>query len=55
VAEGAFDDQCTGSNPRYPLISELRQLLMDSYYGRAYREAETDAVAIDGMETSQQR
>jgi len=38
VAEGAFDDQCTGSNPRYPLISELKQLLLDSYYGRAYQE-----------------
>jgi acetaldehyde dehydrogenase/alcohol dehydrogenase len=38
VAEGAFDDQCTGSNPRYPLISELKQILLDSYYGRAYRE-----------------
>jgi acetaldehyde dehydrogenase/alcohol dehydrogenase len=36
VAEGAFDDQCTGSNPRYPLIAELKQLLLDSYYGRSY-------------------
>ncbi len=38
IAEGAFDDQCTGSNPRFPLISELRQILLDSYHGRAYRE-----------------
>jgi acetaldehyde dehydrogenase / alcohol dehydrogenase len=38
LAEEAFDDQCTGSNPRYPLISELRQLLLDSYYGRPYGE-----------------
>lgn len=38
IAEGAFDDQCTGSNPRFPLISELRQLLLDSYYGRPYLE-----------------
>ncbi|MFA9441148.1 bifunctional acetaldehyde-CoA/alcohol dehydrogenase [Uliginosibacterium sp. sgz301328] len=38
VAEGAFDDQCTGANPRYPLISELKQLLLDSFYGRAYVE-----------------
>lgn len=29
----AFDDQCTGANPRYPLITELRQLLIDAYYG----------------------
>ena len=40
LAEEAFDDQCTGANPRYPLISELRTLLLDSYYGRAYQEAE---------------
>lgn len=39
LAEAAFDDQCTGANPRYPLISELRQLLLDSYYGRAWCEA----------------
>jgi acetaldehyde dehydrogenase/alcohol dehydrogenase len=39
VAEGAFDDQCTGSNPRFPLISEIRQILLDSYYGRPFVEA----------------
>ena len=39
LAEAAFDDQCTGANPRYPLISELKQLLLDSYYGRAYKES----------------
>ncbi|MBB4122491.1 bifunctional acetaldehyde-CoA/alcohol dehydrogenase [Martelella radicis] len=38
VAEKAFDDQCTGANPRYPLISEIRQVLLDTYYGRAYEE-----------------
>ncbi|MEN9658403.1 MAG: hypothetical protein RL571_1868 [Pseudomonadota bacterium] len=38
LAEEAFDDQCTGANPRYPLISELKQLLLDSYYGNAYVE-----------------
>jgi len=38
VARDAFDDQCTGANPRYPLISEIRQLLLDSYYGNAYVE-----------------
>jgi len=36
LAEGAFDDQCTGANPRYPLIGELREVLLDSYYGRPY-------------------
>jgi acetaldehyde dehydrogenase/alcohol dehydrogenase len=39
IAEGAFDDQCTGANPRFPLVAELQQLLLDSYYGRAYVEA----------------
>ncbi|MDP5239825.1 bifunctional acetaldehyde-CoA/alcohol dehydrogenase [Uliginosibacterium sp. 31-16] len=37
LAEQAFDDQCTGANPRFPLVAELRQLLLDSYYGRAYQ------------------
>ncbi len=53
IAEDAFDDQCTGANPRYPLISELKQILLDSYYGRAYvesygREAEPLIVAKKG-------
>lgn len=39
LAEEAFDDQCTGSNPRYPLISELKQVLLDTYYGRPFVEA----------------
>lgn len=39
LAEKAFDDQCTGANPRYPLISELKNILLDSYYGRPFREA----------------
>ncbi|WP_387689135.1 bifunctional acetaldehyde-CoA/alcohol dehydrogenase [Photorhabdus sp. RM71S] len=38
LSEDAFDDQCTGANPRYPLISELKQLLLDSYYGREFTE-----------------
>eukprot|EP00727_Mastigamoeba_balamuthi_P006801 m51a1_g2741 putative Aldehyde-alcohol dehydrogenase (904) ;mRNA; r:910823-914015 len=33
VALLAFDDQCTGTNPRYPLVSEIKNLLLDSYYG----------------------
>jgi acetaldehyde dehydrogenase/alcohol dehydrogenase len=39
IAQAAFDDQCSGANPRFPLIAELRQLLLDSYYGRAFHEA----------------
>ncbi|MFM2482186.1 bifunctional acetaldehyde-CoA/alcohol dehydrogenase [Celerinatantimonas sp. YJH-8] len=38
LAVEAFDDQCTGANPRYPLISELKQILIDSYYGNYYVE-----------------
>jgi acetaldehyde dehydrogenase/alcohol dehydrogenase len=38
LAVEAFDDQCTGANPRYPLIGELRAILLDSYYGREFVE-----------------
>ncbi|MDR3793451.1 MAG: bifunctional acetaldehyde-CoA/alcohol dehydrogenase [Terracidiphilus sp.] len=38
IAVDAFDDQCTGANPRYPLIAEFRAILEDSYYGRAFVE-----------------
>ncbi|MGC8341327.1 MULTISPECIES: bifunctional acetaldehyde-CoA/alcohol dehydrogenase [Pantoea] len=38
LADDAFDDQCTGANPRYPLIAELKQLMLDSYYGRKFVE-----------------
>jgi acetaldehyde dehydrogenase/alcohol dehydrogenase len=33
LADQAFDDQCTGANPRYPLITDLKQLLEDAYEG----------------------
>ena len=33
LAEQAFDDQCTGANPRYPLIEELKDLYLKAYYG----------------------
>ena len=34
MSENAFDDQCTGANPRYPLISELKDLYLKAYYGK---------------------
>ena len=34
MVEQAFDDQCTGANPRYPLMSEIRQMYMNAYYGK---------------------
>ncbi|MGB4006683.1 MAG: bifunctional acetaldehyde-CoA/alcohol dehydrogenase [Halanaerobiales bacterium] len=33
MAELAFDDQCTGTNPRYPLINELKELYIEAYHG----------------------
>ena len=33
MSEQAFDDQCTGSNPRYPLISEIKEMYLNAYYG----------------------
>ena len=33
MVEQAFDDQCTGANPRYPLMSEIKQLYLNAYYG----------------------
>ena len=34
LADRAFEDQCTNANPRLPLVAELREILMDSYYGK---------------------
>lgn len=34
MVEQAFNDQCTGASPRYPLMSEIRELFLDAYYGR---------------------
>ncbi len=38
MTEQAFDDQCTGANPRYPLMSEIKQMYLDAYYGRTFVE-----------------
>ena len=34
MSEDAFDDQCTGANPRYPLISEIKDMYLRAYYGK---------------------
>ena len=34
MTEQAFDDQCTGANPRYPLLSEIKQMYLNAYYGK---------------------
>ena len=33
MVEDAFDDQCTGANPRYPLMSEIKEMYLTAYYG----------------------
>ena len=33
MVENAFDDQCTGANPRYPLMSEIKEMYLRAYYG----------------------
>ncbi len=33
MVEDAFDDQCTGANPRYPLMSEIKEMYLKAYYG----------------------
>lgn len=34
MVEQAFDDQCTGANPRYPLMSEIKEIYLKAYYGK---------------------
>ncbi|MDR0957710.1 MAG: iron-containing alcohol dehydrogenase, partial [Clostridiales bacterium] len=34
MTEMAFDDQCTGANPRYPLFAEIKQIYLKAYYGK---------------------
>ena len=38
MVEQAFDDQCTGANPRYPLMSEIKQMYLNAYYGKSFTE-----------------
>ncbi len=48
IAVEAFDDQCTGANPRFPLIAELKAVLLDTYYGRPFVElAERETADAD--------
>ena len=42
MVEQAFDDQCTGANPRYPLMSEIKQMYLNAYYGKeTFHEMQT--------------
>ena len=40
MTENAFNDQCTGANPRYPLMSEIKELYLLAFYGKDTKEAE---------------
>ena len=37
MVDQAFDDQCTGANPRYPLMSEIKQMYLNAYYGTSQK------------------
>ena len=47
MVEQAFDDQCTGANPRYPLMSELKQMYLNAYYGKHFVEPEMPVTDLD--------
>ncbi|EPY02372.1 bifunctional acetaldehyde-CoA/alcohol dehydrogenase [Magnetospirillum fulvum MGU-K5] len=51
LAVEAFDDQCTGANPRFPLVTELKAILLDSYYGRPFSEERLYDHSEDESET----
>ena len=38
MVEQAFDDQCTGANPRYPLMAEIKEMYLNAYYGKHFTE-----------------
>lgn len=50
MTEQAFDDQCTGANPRYPLMSEIKNMYLKAYYGEMpAAEGDKDNVAADAV------
>ena len=53
MVEQAFDDQCTGANPRYPLMSEIKQMYLNAYYGKNhFTEKDMPTAAIsDGIKS----
>ena len=51
MTEQAFDDQCTGANPRYPLMSEIKQMYLNAYYGKTFVETEKPGLSqLEGRE-----
>ncbi len=53
MTEQAFDDQCTGANPRYPLMSEIKQMYLDAYYGKHFTEPEMPTAGGAGESAKQ--
>ena len=52
MTEQAFDDQCTGAKPRYPLMSEIKQMYLNAYYGRHEAEShEVDAGKLSDVQS----
>lgn len=47
MVEQAFDDQCTSANPRYPLMSEIKQMYLNAYYGEKQFTEERKPTALD--------
>ncbi len=50
MTEDAFDDQCTGANPRYPLMSEMKELYLNAFYGPEKYEAMKNAKSEEETE-----
>lgn len=44
MTEDAFDDQCTGTNPRYPLMSEIKDMYLQAYYGHKVEGGEENGI-----------
>ena len=50
MTEQAFDDQCTGANPRYPLMSEIKQMYLNAYNGKTFTEVSSpDETQLSGI------
>ena len=47
MVEQAFDDQCTGANPRYPLFKEIKQMYLNAYYGKHFVEQDMPTTDLD--------
>ncbi len=53
MVEQAFDDQCTGANPRYPLMSEIKQMYLNAYYGNhTFEEAPLPHAAEEAADST---